>query len=500
MSASSEKKRRQAEREQGIDKKATAQREAEEKKQQSKRRWTIGTILIVLLLVSIFVLNSTLPYHLTAVTVNGTSYSAGEMNYFYSNVYSQYGYYMSMMGVSADDVMDESTGETWGEYIKEVAVNNVTQIEGLYQEAVANGFTLSDEGRTSVEEYIASLPDYAENYGYSSVKKFLKAAYGTGVTEGMLEELALKQQLVSEYTQSIQDGFTYTNTELADYYAEHEAEYKTYDFLYYTVAAETEETTDDAGETVTTVVEGGLEAAKEAADTIAAGAVSEEAFDEAIDAWMEGETSDASTGVTESSINELYRDWVTASDRVAGDVTVVGDDSGYTVVMYQGCEDQRYPEVAVRHILIKTEDTDGDGTYSDAEKAEALSRIQEVEKAWNASAKTEDAFAELANEYSEDAGSNTTGGLYEGIYKGEMVTEFNDFCFAEGRQPGDTGIVYGQSSSYEGYHLIYFVGTGELHSNELARDALVSAAYSDWQSQVLENYSADTKFGMKLVG
>ena len=37
MSASSEKKRRQAEREQGIDKKATAQREAEEKKQQSKR-------------------------------------------------------------------------------------------------------------------------------------------------------------------------------------------------------------------------------------------------------------------------------------------------------------------------------------------------------------------------------------------------------------------------------------------------------------------------------
>ena len=123
-----------------------------------------------------------------------------------------------------------------------------------------------------------------------------------------------------------------------------------------------------------------------------------------------------------------------------------------------------------------------------------------MEKAWNASAKTEDAFAELANEYSEDAGSNTTGGLYEGIYKGEMVTEFNDFCFAEGRQPGDTGIVYGQSSSYEGYHLIYFVGTGELHSNELARDALVSAAYSDWQSQVLENYSADTKFGMKLVG
>ena len=77
-----------------------------------------------------------------------------------------------------------------------------------------------------------------------------------------------------------------------------------------------------------------------------------------------------------------------------------------------------------------------------------------------------------------------------------MVDSFENWCFDESRQVGDTDIV---ETSY-GYHLIYFVGTGELHSNELARDALVSAAYSDWQSQVLENYSADTKFGMKLVG
>ena len=33
----------------------------------------------------------------------------------------------------------------------------------------------------------------------------------------------------------------------------------------------------------------------------------------------------------------------------------------------------------------------------------------------------EDSFAELANQYSDDAGSNTNGGLYEDVYKNQMV-------------------------------------------------------------------------------
>ena len=40
---------------------------------------------------------------------------------------------------------------------------------------------------------------------------------------------------------------------------------------------------------------------------------------------------------------------------------------------------------------------------------------------------------------------------------GQMVTEFNDWCFDESRQPGDTGIV---KTSY-GYHIMYFSSTGE---------------------------------------
>ena len=66
---------------------------------------------------------------------------------------------------------------------------------------------------------------------------------------------------------------------------------------------------------------------------------------------------------------------------------------------------------------------------------------------------TEDAFAALANEKSEDPGSNTNGGLYENVYEGQTVEPFENWCFDENRQPGDTGLV---KTSY-GYHVMYFV-------------------------------------------
>ena len=250
--------------------------------------------------------------------------------------------------------------------------------------------------------------------------------------------------------------------------------------------------------TETTVVEGGLAAAKAEADKIAAAATNEDTFNAAVNAYKEGATVQTGSNVA-SSVNELYRDWVTGA-RTAGDVTVVGDDNGYTVVLYQGVENQQYHEVSVRHILIKAEDTDGDGSYSEEELAAAKAKIDEINAEWEASDKTEETFAALAEKYSEDTGSNTKGGLYEGIYKGQMVQEFNDFCFAAGRKTGDTAIVHGSSSGYDGYHLVYFVGEGNLHSLEMARDSLVSAAYSEWETAALADVTTATKFGYKLIG
>ena len=66
-------------------------------------------------------------------------------------------------------------------------------------------------------------------------------------------------------------------------------------------------------------------------------------------------------------------------------------------------------------------------------------------------------FAVLAGQHSDDPGSAENGGLYESIYPGQMVQPFEDWCFDESRQPGDTGIV---KTEY-GYHIMYFVEEGD---------------------------------------
>ena len=63
MSASTEKKQRQAAREAGTDKKTLAEQEAAKKKAKSNRRWTLGTIGVILLIALIIFLNSSFPLY-----------------------------------------------------------------------------------------------------------------------------------------------------------------------------------------------------------------------------------------------------------------------------------------------------------------------------------------------------------------------------------------------------------------------------------------------------
>ena len=108
--------------------------------------------------------------------------------------------------------------------------------------------------------------------------------------------------------------------------------------------------------------------------------------------------------------------------------------------------------INVRHILITWEDEDGDGTPTDEEKAAALAEAERILALYEEDP-TEEHFAALAEEYSTDPGSSSNGGLYEEVAPGTMVQPFNDWCFDESRNPGDTGIV---ETTY-GYHIMYFV-------------------------------------------
>ena len=128
----------------------------------------------------------------------------------------------------------------------------------------------------------------------------------------------------------------------------------------------------------------------------------------------------------------------------------------------------------------ETESAEAQEQAKEDAKAAAKIKAEQILDDWKNGDATEDSFAELAKTYSDDTGSNTNGGLYEAVKKGQMVTNFNDWIFDASRKPGDTGIV---ESDY-GYHIIYFVGDNKEEWYVNIKDTITSNKLNDYMSDL----------------
>ena len=128
--------------------------------------------------------------------------------------------------------------------------------------------------------------------------------------------------------------------------------------------------------------------------------------------------------------------------------------------------------VDVRHILILPEGATVSTIYSQTFPEEAWASAEQTATSilneWLAGEATEESFAALANQHSADTGSNTSGGLYQNVQLGEMVDEFENWCFDESRKVGDYGIV----KTNLGYHIMYFSGSTPIWKAHALEDML----------------------------
>lgn len=169
------------------------------------------------------------------------------------------------------------------------------------------------------------------------------------------------------------------------------------------------------------------------------------------------------------------------NNETEADVTI------FYVVRYDSCIDNEYLMKDVRHILIKCtgkEGDDGSITFSDLEAAEkAKTKAEEVLAEFKKDA-TAEKFGELADKNSEDTGSNTNGGLYENIYKGMMVSQFEDWCYDEARKAGDTDII----TTTNGYHIMYFVGDTDItYRTYMVTEDLRAETVEDWLEELTDS-------------
>jgi parvulin-like peptidyl-prolyl isomerase len=164
-------------------------------------------------------------------------------------------------------------------------------------------------------------------------------------------------------------------------------------------------------------------------------------------ATMDGYLAYARENLTASSYLQKL---VSAESYTADDISSYFDSNSDTYTQ-QGITKDDVNMVDVRHILIVPTEQNSDGTYTDAAWTAAKEKAEALLKQWEDGDKTEESFASLATANSADTGSASNGGLITGVYPGEMVEDFNTWCFADGRKAGDYGIV---KSEY-GYHIVY---------------------------------------------
>jgi hypothetical protein len=308
----------------------------------------------------------------------------------------------------------------------------------------------------------------------------MEETYGKGCSVESYVEYLTVQQVASAYATEKNDSFTYTEDELKSYYDENNLDFDKVTYRLFSVTTEDDDT--DAAKSTADSMAAELDGTEE---TFAAAALKYAPEDD--QESYEDDTYTQHKNTSYSSVSSYdYGDWLFADGRVAGESQVFASDTGYDVVMFVSRDDNDYNVVSVRHILASVETSGDDSTSTDEDWENCEAAIDEIEAQWEESDQTEDTFASMAEELSDDTSSATNGGLLEDIYKGQMVEEFEDWCFADDRQVGDTGIV---KTTY-GYHLIYFSSVGDQYWQTLADDAKRSEDYSNWYSDFSASYEA----------
>ena len=503
MSASREKKKRQELLANGDPKTA---REAEQRAAEKKANLLYGAIAVVFVVVAValVIYNSGIVQRSqTAVVIDGQKHNLPETSYYYQYAYqsflnSQNGYLYTALGwLDTNKSLKEqsySDDQSWDEYFKEEAVRNMRFVQSAVKSAKDEGMSLDEEDLKSFDEAVATRKSEAASYGYS-YKSYLNLMYGSSMTTSIFESCLKDQLLASKYASAHYDSLSYTDQQIADYYEENKNTYDLVDCEYVNVSGTPLPKTDDDGNTIEATdeeKEAAMADAKTTAEAILAAV--EDGGNLEVLADQNDAVYTANDALTYSS-SEL-NDWLFDSARKSGDAGIVETDSNYYVAVFNNRQRDETLDYNVRHILV-TKDSLELGEGEEATEEQLRAKAQEILDTWGGS---EEDFAALANEHSKDPGSNTNGGLYENVAKNQMVSEFENWCYEDGRKPGDTGIVY--SSSTSGAHIMYFVGYGDTQYWHYAcENAMKNKDQSDWETALTDSVTAEVNESvMKKIG
>lgn len=462
-------------------------------------RITVSIIVIIALLwVGVWAaIRSGLPHHwFTAVTIGSIEVKAVDVNYYYYQQLSAYG--LNPAESDSQDTLKADSGiegfKTNADYLKDQAVQQLQQDVMLADQAQKAGITLAEEDAELIETYLANLKQAAAQEG-QTFDNYLVNALGPGMNEAVLRRCVERMLLADRFAEEKKASFTFDEAELQAAYEKDKNQYDLVDYRAFYFASNAASDATSAEKTKA------MEEAKNKADEMLSRITDEDSFRALCIEYSDKEesinyqTNDASlyTNKYYNNITPIVvRDWLFDEARKPGDKSVVESTSGYYVLMFLNRQRADYERVNVRHILIQVNRQ----SASDEEIETARKKAQSILDTYLNGEKTEEAFAALAKENSADSNAEQ-GGLYEGIYRGQMVSEFDAWCFDPARKAGDTGLI---QTDY-GFHVMYFIGKDGIDWKIRAEETLREEAFQKYLDELVKQYPYSINaFGYRFVG
>ena len=459
-----------------------------------------------------------------AVTIGNTDVSVGLYNYYYDSIvyeytyYAAYGYYDldTTKDFGAQFTKDEEGNElSWEAYFRKLALQRLTNYTMNYEKALEAGITLTDEQKEQIDSQLESIKEQASSEN-KSVNEYVNEKFGENCGLETLRKFLEQYFIAGNYYNRSTIENRPSEDEVNAYFDENSNKYQSCSIALIELEYDT---TDD--DTKAKSIENAKSYMSKITDVESMKAVMPEASASLIEQYVSAgyfETQEEAVQTlldsiesTETRTNfESYFDEDTAS-WLFDEATPVNslnyfasEDYGIVYVILKTAQPvlddaQVY---SVRHILITPANSEDESTsstetgYTDEQWANALSKAEAIVDEYNKGEKTELAFAELAEEYSEDTESTSAGssglygGGYEGTHIGEMVSEFEGWAVDPSRKYGDVDIV---KSEY-GYHIMYFIFAGPEYYYNAQTDLA-----EERNNEEIKNYPSKERAGMKNV-
>lgn len=427
-------------------------------------------------------------------TVDGQKISIGMYDYYYASIVSYYEQYASYGYYSLDTTKDYSKQYTtdddgnkisWQKFFETEALKEVEQITTYYSKALEEGVTLTSAQKKTIEKQISTLKDSASQNDVS-LDQYIKANFGTYCSEDTIRIMLEQYYLSANYKGKFKCETKVTDNDVDKYYNDHKNDYKKIEFYY--IASPYDATDDNSKNESIKTAEKIMAKMKDKKSVIA---LVPEVYSSYIDSQVKSSMAQDSTltekkareeavksyesnvvttvSGSDSPFDDKMNTWLFSDDTKVGSKKYYIDESAgyiYIVLKTSKASVEENETYTVRHILVAPESGSNSSSstsekteYTDEQWAAAKKKADSILAKFNKTDKSEYEFAKLAEQYSTDSASTSSGsndsfgGLYESVTLGQMVPDFEKWSIDDSRKYGDTGIV---KSDY-GYHIMFFI-------------------------------------------